>query len=285
MRVEGFGMRDNTEDLFGFVLIISQPFVAGKNIRGPESGPAIEEQLYDRTFELVRPAATKKERQEAADKGLPVPMFAQTTWCFTDKEQDVLLYDLHDENFVFSRSGHMLVFDCEIKLNDTERFGGPYAIPPVEFSESAVKKIGGLLDHIAPMQMDRLEFEMMYDSPKSKIHDQLRDRGRCEGLVDVSGTPCLVALDPADDENVLILPHDSAALMSRLSGDYDMSSSQRADVARGLTVRLDRRTTVAFDLDKGRPIKVTQRSKYQGTVESARQKESIPESSKNTLKR
>lgn len=260
MVVEGFGMRDNAEDSSGYVLIVRQPFVQGENMLGPESGPYVQEQLHERTFDLVKPVPTPSEIAGALARGEKVPEYAQTVWCFSSQDKSVLLFDLHDENFVFDRKGHILVYDCEIKLNDDPHFGGPYQVPQVEFSEDAVGEIGAFLEDLVPRVRNREAFIRMYHTGDNHLREQLRETGRYDGTIEgpFPDDRWLVSVNPENREEVLLLPQRNVRLMLSLLQSGEFTAEEKADLARGRGIRKGG-AFLAFDLDKGRVAEARQR--------------------------
>ena len=258
IRVEGFGMRDDAEDSSGFVLIISQPFVEGHNVLGPDSGPEIERQLHERTFDLVRPTATAAERREAEEKGLPVPEFAQTAWCFTDPGKNILLYDIHDENFVVEPEGNILVFDCEIKLNDTERFGGPYDIPPLDYDENKVREIFQTIHNLVPIphSLKSLHLDKYIQNPQ-KVLKELDTYGMTiSPAVIKNGKKLILQKDPADPNVILVSSATKIEKMLEMHNlIYDdgkkITKEQMTRLSEGNPVRIGK-DILYFNLDKGR---------------------------------
>ncbi len=258
IRVEGFGMRDDAEDNTGFVIVVSQPFVKGKNTLGPESGPVIEKQLHKRTFSLVRPTATARERREAKEKGLPVPEFAQTAWCFTDADRSVLLYDIHDENYVFSPSGKILVFDCEIKLNDSERLGGPYPIPALDFEKESVEEICKTIAGLVPEEitLDRLFIFENFQNARTILSDLDAYGMTVTPAITLTGEEAVLQRDPRNPDKILMSDPRKVGMMLEthnqlIDGGKTISAAQMKKLSKGIPVRVDN-DILYFDIDKGR---------------------------------
>lgn len=145
----------------------------------------------------------------------------------------------------------MLVFDCEIKFNDSPRFGGPYQIPPVTFGETAVQQIDTLINDLVPKTYKRNSFLEMYGTEENGLEEQLSATGRYNGLIDGAFDRWLVSLNPENKDEVLILPQESAALMLSLLPEEEFSAAERNALAAGLGIRKEGRF-VSFNLDKGR---------------------------------
>ena len=254
MEVLGFGMRDDAEDSSGYVVTVRQPFVKGACPDGPEGLKTTEEQLAQRGFRLARPVATPQEKAQAAAAGLPVPQYANTLWCFLPEDRSVQLYDIHDQNFVISEEGRALVFDCEIKLNDDPHLGETYRIPPVEYDADAVRKIGALLEELVPKAVDRHSFTEMYGTEKNRLAEQLQATGRYDGLIEgpFPGDRWLVAVNPENRDEVLVLPQKSAALMLSILPDGAHTMEEKTALAAGRCITARNGRTFAFNLDRGR---------------------------------
>ncbi len=262
MRVEGFGLKNDAQDHNGFCVMVSQPFVTGRAATQEE----IERHMAAAGFRLAGEGAAKRLFRFVSEDG-------------------ILIHDLNSLNAVLSPCGNVMVFDCDAMPNRDPKLGSVHEPQAITFSERAVRDIGEILEKIVPRETGRLDFEMLYGTRENMLHEQLRETGRYDGMIDVKALgPCLVAADPSDRERVLLMPHESAVLMSRLTGDYAMDDAQRACMAEGHAVRLDTQTTVAFSLDRGRPVKIRQQRKYRGTMEQVRERPVHVEPAKKTLK-
>lgn len=254
MTVEGFGTRDDAETREDYVVTVRQPFVQGRAHTGPGALDEVRAQMKKRDFDLVKPVATPDEIEDARRLGKPVPEYASSFWCLTPEDKSVLLYDLHDQNMVFDDKGNMLVFDCEIRLNDSPRLGGPYEIPSVEWDEDAVRRIDAFMEELVPAVKNRREFEAMYATDDNLLREQLEYTGRYEGLVcgPFDGDRWLVAVNPENNDEVLVLPKRNAGLMISILPDGQFTPEERSRLVNGLSITGKDGRNIAFSLDKGR---------------------------------
>ena len=258
MEVLGFGMRDDAEDNRGFCVIVKQPFVVGEIPSGPE-----------------------EVHTAMKESGIDLPSFA-SAWCFLDKKENILLYDLHDQNIVVDKYGNVQVFDCEAFINTDPKLHGTFEIPDVKGSEAAVRRIDTILDSLLPVPMSRRWFLDTFSSPESGLAEQLDACGHIDGTVRTpTGQEYLVEADPEDPGNVLISTPTQVAAMLRGCPDIPGGKyiAVLSDLVHGKTVDTPS-GPVRFSLDRGRLEKCPSQRTLKKTCRSERKINPVIESTK-----
>lgn len=159
MRVEGFGMRDDTADdpehfHEGFVVTISQKKAVGH-------------------------IPTQKE----IEKGLTARGFDRTDngFFWLNIMDNVVIADIHDLNCVVSPEGNLLVFDCEAFLKtfpvDTEK-------PEVILIKDALPDKDGKLNEKTWRAILGSEYHKSTIADMTALLKELRQRGKINGLID-----------------------------------------------------------------------------------------------------
>ena len=158
MKVEGFGMRDDTSDnpeTFneGFVVVISQPTAIGTK---PTMGQ-IQEGMKERFFEL-----------------------SNNGFFWINGLDNFVVADIHDMNAVMSPEGHLLVYDCEaflktfqVEIEQPERISLNRILPDKngKYDETTWKEILGDT------------FKQATEQDISQLVLELRRTGKINGLV------------------------------------------------------------------------------------------------------
>ena len=159
IKVEGFGMRDDTTDdperfHEGFVVTISQKKAIGH-------------------------IPTQKE----IEKGLTARGFDRTDngFFWLNIMDNVVIADIHDLNCVVSPEGNLLVFDCEAFLKtfpvDAEK-------PEVILIKDALPSKDGKLDEKTWRAILGSEYDNATLADKTALLKELRQRGKISGLID-----------------------------------------------------------------------------------------------------
>lgn len=228
MEIQGFGIKDEFQDSAGFSVIVKQSLIQG---REPVEASIVRESLLYRGYHI--PEGSK-------------------IFCFTNHENNVMLYDIHDLNAIQTKSGKVIIFDCEALINDDPKHGGTYIIPEVKSDTEGIKKIDDILESIIPIRkgMDWL----LENAPDPQLmQKQLQRTGRYEGKIElIDGTEkrqgYCVQVDPEDHSKVLLLSCSSVRAMinRRLYTQEEIEM-----LASGHTIKKSGRLN-AFNLYRGR---------------------------------
>ena len=231
MEILGFGMKDDSEDNRGFSVIVRQPFIRGRIPDGPE-----------------------EVHQGMKQRGLDLPSFT-ASWFFLTESENVIIYDVHDQNVVIDKSGLVHVFDCEALINTDPKLHGHFVIPEITGSETAVREIDRLLDRLLPVTMDRTLFEEIYSTDENGLSRQLRALGYYDGPVHIGNNiEYLVEVNPENENEVLLSTPDKASLL--LSENPEISGCPapvRKALSAGRAVELNG-SLARLSLDKGRIV-------------------------------
>lgn len=244
MRVEGFGVRDDSEDNTGFVCVISQHFIKGKNVPGPEF---VHENMKARGFDL--------------------PKFA-SGWFFVSDDGDLLITDVIENNCVISPKGQLMVFDCEAHLNTMETFQGTHVIPTLQYNEESVQEIRRRIKEVLPDEITLSELKKSTEKldiyTQRRISGELDEKGRVTGTVplDFNGVKqqYVIQKDPTDDNKVLVSTPANIKKMLQMGKIFLDNGvrfkDERKDInwlSYGENVN-QTNIQVYFDLDKGRLV-------------------------------
>ena len=159
IKVEGFGMRDDTADdperfHEGFVVTISQKKAVGHIPTQKEIENGLTARGFDRT-----------------DNG----------FFWLNIMDNVVIADVHDLNCVVSPEGNLLVFDCEAFLKtfpvDAEK-------PEVILIKDALPGKDGKLDEKTWRAILGSEYDNATIADKTALLKELRHRGKINGLID-----------------------------------------------------------------------------------------------------
>lgn len=240
MRVEGFGVKEDAYDHYGFVVVVSQPWVTGTAPTQEE----IDEGMRRRGF---------TEPEESGGFGFLLSPSGMT-----------LLNDIHDLNSVKTPQGWLAVFDCVAAPNVFGLAGKRHVIPDVSYNPEAVERIRGTVESLLPLETGMREFFEAVPPPlRGDAVRMLKETGRCDGLIPVPGTAdpdarLSVQLSPRDEDRVLVTTPEKIRRMLRLTrGQLDnltpLTAEETVRLASGKPVRRGD-TRLLFDLDKGRVI-------------------------------
>ena len=232
MAIVGWGVRDYADDNTGFCAIVRQPFVKG-------TAPT-EEQIA----------------QSMQERGLSVPA-AGAGFFFASESNDILVTDVHDNNAVLDKDGHVIVFDCEAMVNEIKGFGGTYNIPELDYDPEAVLAIKGTIRSLEPgrMAIEDINWENFEDP--ERVRNELLCFGRTlRAEKRDTWFDMVYQLDPENKDMVLVSNTEQLSMMLRMhdgrtdEGDI-LDRRQLEELAQGKTVRKGKRIYY-FNLDKGR---------------------------------
>lgn len=145
MTIDGFGVRDYSNDHTDFCAIVSQPFIEGT----VPTQEQIDESMRERGL---------REPSYSAGSGF---------YLYETPSSSVLVTDVHDNNCVLTPKGKVVVFDCEAMVNDVGGFGGKYVIPPLQYDETSVRSIKNKIEMVTPISADK-EFVLDSLSPEGR---------------------------------------------------------------------------------------------------------------------
>ena len=229
MEIQGFGVKDDIPDSTGFSIIVKQTLIQGKE---PSNASIVQDSLLQRGFHI--PEDSK-------------------IFCFTNNEGSVMLYDIHDLNAIQTKSGKIIIFDCEALINDNPERGGTYTIPEVTFDEKGVQKIDDILEQLMPLTKD-LSWIIANAPNPDLMKKQLEQTGRYEGNIELidgfnKRQGYCVQIDPENTKKVLLLPCSSVRTML----NRRMFTQEEIEMlSYGNTIKKNGKN-IAFNLYKGRP--------------------------------
>lgn len=186
LKVLGFGMKDDVEDLTGFSVIVSQPYVFGNETNN--------QGLYD---DIIQ-----NRNLYAKGSGLTGSLY------FYNHSESMRFYDLHDLNAVKTEQGRTVVFDCDCSIYE----GSGYRIPPVSGSEHSVKAIGAELERIVPGMLSLSQVQGIVNPAEARRLDEMQEGDIMP--VHISNGICLAQR------------HDTSLLVSYSQVVYDLLTVQ-----------------------------------------------------------
>ncbi len=235
MFVEGFGMRDYSEDTTGFCVVVSQPFVKGDS----PSLEQIEQSLHDRG--LVDP-----------EKG--------AGFYYESPSHSTLVTDVHDMNCVLTEEGNVVFFDCEAHINNIAGFGGKFHIPEIQYDEKAVKEIKKQIHDLVPNEYDAEWIdENIHEDWKLDTMNDLSRFGRTNGQVMTKDNEwVIIEINPMDRNRILVSDSERIKKMltsfgAPLDDNTVLDAKEIYDLSQGYIGKSHNRI-LTFDLDKGRVV-------------------------------
>lgn len=241
MTIEGFGVRDYSEDHTGFCAIVSQPFVKGT--------VPTQDQINDAMRE----------------RGLREPAYSAGSgfYFYESPSSSILVTDIHDNNCVLTARGKVVVFDCEAMVNDIAGFGGKFKIPPLRYDDASVRAIKNRIGAVTPLNADK-EYVLGTLSPEGR-KNLLRELSS----PDVKAVPVpdgelkghLVQQDPRDPEKYIVAPSVQVldylrTFLPRLDDGTPVTERECGRILEGKPFERAG-THYRYDLDKGRAEQFT----------------------------
>lgn len=236
MTIDGFGVRDYSNDHTDFCAIVSQPFIEGT----VPTQEQIDESMRERGL---------REPSYSAGSGF---------YLYETPSSSVLVTDVHDNNCVLTPKGKVVVFDCEAMVNDVNGFGGRYTIPPLQYSQDSVDEIKASIRSIMPLSVPGREF-LMDLSPVASHNavEELASTGYIDGPVrEGPYKDCIVQRDPEDRSRLLVQSREKmerffAVHEPKLDDGSTLTPKEKEAVLQGRPFARQG-LGYRFNLDKGR---------------------------------
>lgn len=235
MTIDGFGVRDYSNDHTDFCAIVSQPFIEGT----VPTQEQIDESMRERGL---------REPSYSAGSGF---------YLYETPSSSVLITDVHDNNCVLTPKGKVVVFDCEAMVNDVGGFGGKYVIPPLQYSEASVKEIMRKIRMVTPLSVpeDVVAFALP-EKDKDDILARLSRKGTTVLVEEGKLQGHLLQRDPEDKRRVIVSMPGQLEMFFRLHAPKLDDGSSVTEKEKQLLLRGEPfkrcNSLYRFDLDKGR---------------------------------
>lgn len=153
LKVEGFGMRDDSENSDGYVVIISQPKAIGTVPTQEDIEKGMKERFFDKS---------------------------ENGFFWINGLDNIVVADIHDQNAVVSPNGKLLVFDCEAFL---KMFPVDSMKPEVHMLRDLLPKGNGIYNEEPWRKILGDQYPNASDNDKAELLRELRLTGKVNGLV------------------------------------------------------------------------------------------------------
>ena len=153
LKVEGFGMRDDSENSDGYVVIISQPKAIGTVPTQEDIERGMKERFFDKS---------------------------ENGFFWINGLDNIVVADIHDQNAVISPNGKLLVFDCEAFL---KMFPVDSMKPEVHMLRDLLPKDNGTYNEEPWKKILGEQYPNASDNDKTELLRELRLTGKVNGLV------------------------------------------------------------------------------------------------------